>query len=115
MTASTYGNSLRICGSCSAWLLTIDATTPTVHCNKCRAQQTPWEAWAAALAAGDRVYLYPYAAWRGLSRSEYLVVARDGDELTVQVLGIPASRTVVHISACAQQDMTPWQTRGAAY
>lgn len=111
----TYGNTLRVCGSCSAWLLTADAHTPTVHCNKCRAKQTPHDAWEAALKPGDRVFLYPYAAWRGLSRSEYLVIARDGDDLTVQVLGIPESRMPVHISACAQQDVTPWPTTGALY
>lgn len=113
--SGSYGNSLRVCGSCSAWLLTTDATTPTVHCSKCRSKQTPWDVWAAGLEPGKCVYLYPYAAWRGLSRSRYLIVARDGDDLTVQVLGIPDSRMTVHISTCAQQDMTPWQSKGALY
>lgn len=111
----TYGNSLRVCGSCSAWILTVDGSTPTVHCSKCRAKQTPWDAWAAALKTGDRVFLQPYAAWRGLSRSQHLVVGRDGDTLTVQVLGIPDSRKTVHVADCAQQDVTPWQTTGATY
>lgn len=111
----TYGNSLRVCGSCSAWLLTGDADTPTVHCNKCRAKQTPWDVWAAALKANDLVFLYPYAAWRGLSRSQYVIVDRDGDTLTVQVLGIPDSRKTVHISDCAQQDVTPWRAKVALY
>lgn len=110
-----YGNSLRICGSCSAWLLTVDADTPTVHCTKCRADQPTWDEWAAALKTNDEVFLYPYAAWRGLSRSKYLVVHRDGDQLTVQVLGIPASRMTVHISTCTQQDVTPWRAEGALY
>lgn len=113
MSTSSYGNNLRVCGSCSAWILTVDGDTPTVLCNKCRAKQTPWEVWVAELKTGDRVFLYPYAAWRGLSRSEYLIVDRDGDELTVQVLGIPASRMTVHISCCAQQDVTPWRAKAA--
>jgi hypothetical protein len=111
----TYGNSLRVCGSCSAWLLTVDADTPTVHCNKCRAAQPDWNTWAAALRPNDLVFLYPYAAWRRLSRSRYLIVARDGDQLTVQVLGIPDSRMTVHISTCTQQDVTPWRAEGALY
>lgn len=111
----SYGNTLRVCGSCSAWLLTVDGSTPTVFCNKCRAKQPAWDTWAAALAIGDTVYVQPYAAWKGLSRSEYLIVDRNGDDLKVQVLGIPESLTAVHIADCAQQDVTPWRAKGAMY
>jgi hypothetical protein len=107
MTISSYGGSLRACGDCSAFLLVIDTATPTVYCSKCQAKQPSGDAWAASLKRGERVYLYPYAAWQGLSHSEYLVLGRDGDDLEVQLLGIPSSRMTVHLSACSPRDMTP--------
>lgn len=112
---NSYGNSLRCCSGCSAHLLTQDTTSPDVYCGKCRAKQTPWDEWAAGLAKGALVYLYPYAAWNGLSHSQYLVIDRADDQLTVQVLGNPKSRMTVHISACVDRDMTPLRRRGAAY
>jgi hypothetical protein len=60
------------------------------------------------------VHVQPYAAWRGLTFSKYLVVERDGDALTIQVLGIPQSQQVVKISDIARDDLTPRRMDGAA-
>lgn len=107
------GNSLRSCAGCAGHLLTNDTRSQSVFCARCRPKYvTPFAEWAAALKPGDRVYVQPYAAWRGLSRSEYVIIARDGDRLTMQVLGIPESLQIL-IAHCGQHDLTPRRTTGA--
>jgi hypothetical protein len=87
------GDYLRSCSGYSAHLLSNDPTSDKVWCKTCRPKHVrPFDAWAAGLKRGDRVYLQPYAAWRGLSHSDYVVIDREGDTLTVQVIGIPESR-----------------------
>lgn len=86
----------------------MDGETPAVFCGKCRAKQTPWQEWADSLKAGDLVYLYRYAAWKGLCRSQYLISDRAGQDLTVQVLGIPESRMTVDVTCCTQTDLNAW-------
>lgn len=87
-----------------------------MYCPTCqRKHVTPFDEWAASVGPGSHVYLQPYAAWRGLSHSQYLVLARDGDALTVQVLGVPQSRMTVEICHAGQHDLTPLAQRGAAW
>lgn len=102
------GNKLRSCAGCSAHLLTNDGRSEYVWCPKCHPKHnTPFEEWAAALKVGDRVYVQPYVAFRGLSRSEYLIIERDGDRLTLQVLGWPEARIETTTAQCGQHDLTP--------
>jgi hypothetical protein len=111
---SNMSNFLRSCSGCSAHLLTNDPTSQHVWCAKCMGKYVkPFDEWKASIAAGSRVYVQPYASWRGLSHSQYLVVERDGDQLTVQVLGIPESRMQVHINHTGQHDLTPRSRSGA--
>lgn len=108
----TYGNRLRLCGACSAWLLMdVDGGTPTVYCRKCQAKRPTWDQWAEALKPGDSVYLYKYAAWRGMCRSQYVITERDGRSLTVQLIGIPESRMAVDVTCCTQEDMNAWNNK----
>ena len=101
-------NFLRSCAGCSAHILTNDPTSQKVFCPTCKPKHvTPFESWAASVKVGDTVYVQPYAAFRGLSHSQYLVIERTGDDLTLQVLGWPESRTVTHINHCGQFDLTP--------
>jgi hypothetical protein len=97
---------LRACAVCSVALLVCDLSPQNAYCRKHQPQRPPFAAWAAGLASGDRVYLQPYAAWRGLSHSEYLIVGRDGDTLTVQLIGVPESRMDVGVAHCADHDVT---------
>lgn len=107
-------NLLRSCAGCSAHILTNDGTSEYAWCPKCRPKHvTPFDQWAAALKVGDLVHVQPYAAWRGLSHSKYLIVERNGDDLTVQVLGLPESRGVVNVVHCGQHDLTPRRLGGA--
>jgi hypothetical protein len=99
---------LRSCAGCSAHILTNDGRSEYAWCKKCRARHVkPFDEWATEIKVGDCIYVQPYAAWHGLSHSRYLVVGREGDQLTVQVLGIPESRTTVHINHTGQHDLTP--------
>lgn len=85
-----------------------DAVSQTVYCNTCRRQYvTPWDEWAAGLKAGDRVYVQPCIAWHGLSRSQCLIVDRVGDDVTVQIIGLPESRVTTTVAQLAQHDVTP--------
>jgi hypothetical protein len=105
---------LRSCGGCAVDLLAEDPTTRTVYCKRCKPKHIkPFDEWAASVQPGRLVYLKPYAAWQGLSRSQYLVVERDGDTLTVQVLGLPESRMTVNIRHTGQHDMTRRSHTGA--
>jgi len=105
---------LRSCSGCAAHLVTGDGATEMLFCKKCRPKHvTPFDEWAAGIEAGSTVYVQPYAAWRNLSHSRYLVVERNNSQLTVQVLGIPESRQVVSIYDCGQHDLTPRRTTGA--
>ncbi len=98
----------RGCSGCNTSLASYDGTSENVWCAKCQPRYvTPHAEWAAALAVGSRVYLQPYAAWRGLSHSEYLVTDRDGDMLTVQLVGVPESSMRVTVAQCGQHDLTP--------
>ena len=92
-------NSLRSCAGCSAHILTNDTTSEKTYCNKCRPKYvTPFAQWAAALKVGDTVYVQPYMAWRGLSHSRYLIIERDVDELTLQIVGMPESRVYTNVA-----------------
>lgn len=115
MSGDTYGNSLRVCGGCSAWLLVVDTTSPTMHCAKCLSKMTPFAQWAADLKASDLVYLQPSAAWRSLSRMQYVIIERDDDALIVQPLGFPDVRVQTEIAQCADHDVTPWRNPHALY
>jgi hypothetical protein len=107
-------NLLRSCGGCSAFLLTNDPSSQTVWCKKCKPKYVaPFDDWAARLSKGDRVFVQPYTAWRGLSRSENVVIDRDGDNITVQIIGIPESRQVVHVTDLGQHNLTPRSRTGA--
>lgn len=107
---------LRSCGGCSAHIVGADPSTQAVYCPTCQPKHVmPFDAWAASVKPDSLVYLQPYAAWRGLSHSQYLVIARDGDTLTVQVLGVPESRMTVDIRHTGQHDLTPLAQRGAPW
>lgn len=108
-------NYLRSCGGCSAHLLSNDPSSQTVFCATCRPKYVqPFDQWAASLAKGDRAYVRPYLAWHGLSHSENLVISRQGDDIEVQILGLPESRQVVAVTQLGQHDMTPRSQHGAA-
>lgn len=110
----TTPNALRACSGCSGFILTVDTTSEYAWCAKCYPKHvTPFDQWAAALKVGDTVYVQPYLAWRGLSHSRYLIVERAGDELTVQIIGMPESRGVVNVDHCGQHDLTPRRLGGA--
>lgn len=101
-------NFLRSCGGCSAHVVCNDPSSQTVFCPTCKPKHvTPFDQWAAGVKAGDTVYVQPYAAFRGLSHSEYLVIERNGDDLTLQILGWPEARVTTHINHCGQRDLTP--------
>ncbi len=101
-------NTLRSCAGCSGHLIVADPTSEYVWCVTCKPLHVkPFDEWAASITVGSRVYVQPVVAWRGLSRSEYVVTARDGDTITAQVLGIPESSITVHIGQCGQHDLTP--------
>jgi hypothetical protein len=99
---------LRCCSRCNAFLATADNANTDTYCKRCKPKCiTPFAQWAAALKPGDRVYVQPYATRRGLSRSQYVVVDREGDQLTVQPIGMPEFRMTVHVNHCGQHDLTP--------
>ena len=107
-------NFLRSCAGCSAHLLTNDPSSQMIFCKKCRPKHVkPFDEWAAGLERGSEVFVQPYAAWRGLSRSRNIVIERDGDDVTVQILGMPQSRQVVRIAHLGQHDLTPRRHVGA--
>jgi len=110
MNADTHGNSLRICGGCSAFLLSTDEVTPTVICGKCRAKRPSFGEWADALKDGDRVYLQPGCTKSPMwARAAHVIMERDGDMLDVQPIGCPNGRIKVHIGNVADHDVTPWR------
>lgn len=98
-------NRLRSCATCNAHILTNDGASRDVYCPK--HQPPSCDEWEATVIPGSTVFLQPVVAWRGLSRSLNVVLARDGDVLTVQVVGIPESRQDVRITQCAARDVTP--------
>jgi hypothetical protein len=98
----------RGCSGCNTSVSSYDGTSENVWCATCRPKYVqPFDQWAAEIGPKSRVYVQPSVAWRGLSRSEYLVTARDGDRVTVQLIGVPESSITVHIGQCGQHDMTP--------
>jgi hypothetical protein len=102
------GNLLRSCAGCSAHILTNDGRSQDAYCPKCRPKYVkPFGEWAAALKAGDICYVQPILAWRGLTFSKNLVIGRDGDQVTVQILGMPESRQTIHIAQLADHNLTP--------
>ena len=107
-------NFLRSCSGCSAHLLTNDPTSEYVWCRTCKPKYVkPFDEWVAALAPGDWVFVQPYAAWRGLSHSEHVIIARDGDDLILQIIGLPESRITTSVNHCGQHDLTPRRQYGA--
>src|ERR1044071_427568 len=96
---------LRSCSFCGAHILTNDGLSQKVYCSG--HQPRSFDDWAATVKAGSTVYLQPIVAWRGLSRSANQVLVRDGDVLTVQIVGIPDSRQQVRITQCGERDLTP--------
>lgn len=98
---------LRACSTCAAHILTTDPTSSHVYCPACAAKRPTWEQWSANLRPGGRCYVQPAAAWRGMSRSEHVVTARDGDTVTVQIVGLPESRRPVTITSLCPHDVTP--------
>lgn len=108
----TYGNSLRACGGCSAFILCVDEVTPTVWCPKCLAKKTPFNRWAAGLKAGDYVFLQPGCTRSPLyARSRHVIIERDADMLIVQPIGCPDGRVSVHVGNTAEHDVVPWTSR----
>lgn len=107
---------LRSCAGCSAHLASNDPSSQMVWCPRCYPRHvTPSDRWAESLKVGDLVYVQPYVAWRGLSHSRYLIVGREGDRLTVQILGMPESRMTVHVNNTGQHDLTPRARTGALW
>lgn len=102
-------DSLRSCAGCAAHILVAaDTTSQMTFCAKCRSKRVrPHNDWVAALKAGDHVYVQPTIAWRGMSRSKYLIVARDGDQVTIQLIGSPQSRRTTTTAQLGQHDLTP--------
>lgn len=109
------GSYLRCCAICSAHILTSDNYSINAYCAAHQPARQDFNTWAAGLQKGDRVFLQPYAAWRGLSHSEYLIVDRTEDTLTVQLIGYPESRMEVGVAHCARNDVTPRPRYGAAW
>lgn len=98
----------RGCSGCNTSLARYDGSSEYVWCSKCRVTHVEtFEQWAASIRPGSRVFLQPSIAGRLRSRSQWLVTARDGDTLTVQLIGLPESSTTVHIGQAGQHDMTP--------
>lgn len=107
-------NFLRSCAGCSAHLLCNDPTSQVVFCKTCRPKYVkPFDEWAASLTKGSEVFVQPYCAWRGLSFSRNIVIDRDGDDITVQIIGMPESRQVVNVAHLGQHDLTPRSRTGA--
>lgn len=100
-----YGNLLRSCAGCSAHLLTSDGYSDRVYCARCRPRYLkPFDEWAAGLVVGDRVYLQPVIAGP-FARSEWLIVERTGDSVTVHVLGMPDTRRDTTVAQLCQQSL----------
>jgi hypothetical protein len=104
----------RCCAECSESIVTNNARTSDVFCKRCAARRPSFDEWAAKLGPGDRVYVQPYVAWRGLSRSQYLVIERDGNRFVLQLIGIPESRITTDVGQLGQRDLTPRARSGAA-
>jgi hypothetical protein len=110
-TMSTTTDFLRSCAWCAAWLVGGDSTSELVYCERCRPKHvTPVAEWVVGIKVGDRVYVQPYAAWRGLSREPYLVTARDGSRVTVQLIGVPEGQQVLHVNDLGQHQLAPRRT-----
>lgn len=101
-------NLLRSCAGCSAALLTNDGRSERVWCGPCRARYVkPFDEWNAGLKVGDRVYVQPSATIPNFSRSEHIIIERDGDRLVLQPLGWPGKRVETTVQQCGQHDLTP--------
>lgn len=105
---------LRGCAGCNGWIIADYPGPMNVRCRSCEGKRQPFAEWFAALAAGSMVYLQPYVAWRGRSSSQYVVRERDGDRLTVQLLGVAESLMSVHVCDVARDDVSRLPLRGAA-
>lgn len=112
----------RSCYYCSAHMITYDHWTRELACNRCRQGRNPgtrhmlpkpFEEWAASLKPGDRCYVQPILAWHGLAHSANVVIERTGDQVTVQIVGLPESRQAVSIHQLGERDMTPRRQTGA--
>lgn len=99
---------LRGCARCAAFITTNDPTSDKVYCRTCLNLMPTRSQWEASLHPGNHVYLHPGFAWHGMSHSEHTVIARDGDQVTVQIVGLPESRRTVHVAHLAWCDVTPW-------
>jgi len=97
----------RVCAECSEWLMGNDAVSADVYCRKCKGRQPTFDEWADGVKPGDAVYLQPYCAIDGLSRSPHIVIARHGRMLTVQRLGYTKRQIEVSVNNCGPRDMTP--------
>jgi hypothetical protein len=104
--ARQAGNFLRSCSACAAHIVTGDAYSEQTYCKKCRPKYVkPFNEWAAGVVAGSMVYMQPVTA--GVhARSQWLVCERDGDLVTVCVLGMPETTKRVHIGELGQHDMS---------
>ena len=97
----------RVCAECSTWIMGNDAVSASVYCGRCRAKHPTFDEWAASVKPGDCLYLQPYCAIDGLSRSPHIVIERDGEILTVQRLGCTKTQIKVSIGNCGPRDLTP--------
>lgn len=97
---------LRSCSNCAAHIVTSNGTGEYVRCRKCQAKEPTFNEWASAVKAGSLVYIQPYL-YESLSRSKWVVLDRVGDEVTIQVLGLPNKTIRTTISQLAKEDLTP--------
>lgn len=94
---------LRSCAGCSAHILVNDGKSDKVWCKTCRPKYvTPFDTWAAGLKIGDSVYVQPYIAPAHLGRSQWLIRTRDGDNVTLSLLGVPDRTIETTIGQLAQ-------------
>lgn len=96
---------LRSCSECSAHITTNNGTSEYVRCSKCQSKRPSFDQWAETVVKGSTVYVQPIIAG-AFSRSRWLVIERDADNVTVQVLGLPQTRTVTTIGQLADEDVT---------
>ena len=89
---------LRSCARCRAHILVSHGGGEYAYCPRCLAKLPSRDDWEAELVAGARVYVHSYVADPPWNRSEWVVLSRDGDELTLQVLGMPERRISTSIA-----------------
>lgn len=97
-------NLLRSCAGCSAHLLVNDGVSDKAWCPKCRPKYVkPFEEWAASLAVRDLVYVQPSVT--RYPTAEHIIMARDGEKVILQPLGLPGVLIETTIGQLGQHSM----------